>query len=280
MNDLFTIGEFSRATHLSVKALRHYHDVGLLEPVAVDPATGYRAYSVGQIPAAQVIRRLRDLDMPLDQVHAVLEASDAGDVDERDRVILVHLERMEQQLEQTKASVSSLRALLEGSPPDFEVEYRSIAPTRALAIRDQVGWNDAEAWLTTAFGELHASLLDAGLTRVGPDSALYATEFFEAHVGEVVAFVPVAAASTRPTTPELIEIPASTLAVAVHHGVFAELDRAYAALGAFVAGNAIGAVGPIREHYVVTGDDCDDPSDLCTEVGWPVVPNGRTEPRR
>ena len=52
------MGDFSRATHLSIKTLRHYHQVGLLEPTAVNPDTGYRYYSAGQIPTAQVIRRL------------------------------------------------------------------------------------------------------------------------------------------------------------------------------------------------------------------------------
>jgi hypothetical protein len=40
---LLGIGDFSRATQLSVKMLRHYHQIGLLEPVDVDRATGYRA---------------------------------------------------------------------------------------------------------------------------------------------------------------------------------------------------------------------------------------------
>jgi DNA-binding transcriptional MerR regulator len=44
-----TIGDFSRATHLSVKMLRHYHDIGLLEPAGVDPYTGYRRYGTAQI---------------------------------------------------------------------------------------------------------------------------------------------------------------------------------------------------------------------------------------
>ena len=38
MDVLLTIGEFSKMTYLSVKALRHYHDVGLLEPAAVEQA--------------------------------------------------------------------------------------------------------------------------------------------------------------------------------------------------------------------------------------------------
>ena len=59
------IGDFSRATHLSVRMLRHYHELGLLEPVDVDLDSRYRRYAPEQIVTAQVIRRFRDLDMPL-----------------------------------------------------------------------------------------------------------------------------------------------------------------------------------------------------------------------
>ena len=62
---MLAIGEFSRLTHLSVRTLRRYHDADLLEPAAVDDATGYRYYSAEQIPTAQVIHRLRELDVPL-----------------------------------------------------------------------------------------------------------------------------------------------------------------------------------------------------------------------
>ena len=64
MRPRVTIGDFSRASHLSVKTLRHYHEVGLLEPSEVDPGNGYRYYAEDQIPMAQVIRRLRGLQMP------------------------------------------------------------------------------------------------------------------------------------------------------------------------------------------------------------------------
>src|SRR5262249_2969673 len=37
-----TIGDFARMTHLSVKALHHYHDQGLLVPADIDRWTGYR----------------------------------------------------------------------------------------------------------------------------------------------------------------------------------------------------------------------------------------------
>src|SRR5262249_25494316 len=65
MRGRLAIGDFSRMTHLSVKALRHYHELGLLEPDEIDPASGYRFYRPGQVQTAQVIRRLRDLGMSL-----------------------------------------------------------------------------------------------------------------------------------------------------------------------------------------------------------------------
>ncbi len=73
-----TVGDFSRITHLSVKTLRHYHDVGLLEPVTVNASTGYRYYSAEQVPTAQVIRRLRDLAMPVGEVKALPDSAYTG----------------------------------------------------------------------------------------------------------------------------------------------------------------------------------------------------------
>src|SRR4051812_12151780 len=72
MTVLLTIGEFSRMTHLSVKALRHYHDVGLLEPADMDNSTGHWLYAARQVPTAQLVRRFRDLEMPLEDVRSVL----------------------------------------------------------------------------------------------------------------------------------------------------------------------------------------------------------------
>jgi DNA-binding transcriptional MerR regulator len=76
VNSTLPIGDFSRAPHLGVKTLRHYHQVGLLEPVDVDVKSGYRRYGAEQIVTAQIIRRFRDLEMPLDDIQIVLQAPD------------------------------------------------------------------------------------------------------------------------------------------------------------------------------------------------------------
>jgi DNA-binding transcriptional MerR regulator len=122
-----TIGEFSRMTHLSVKTLRHCHDVGVLVPAAIDGETGYRFCGTDQVTAAQVIRRRRDLGMPLDGIRSVLLAPDLA---ARNRQIAERLERMERQLAQTQAAVSGLRALLGGTGPRPAVEFRTIPGRR------------------------------------------------------------------------------------------------------------------------------------------------------
>src|SRR5215510_1494545 len=106
MSTTLSIGDFSLMTHLSIKALRYYHQVGLLEPAEVNPHTGYRSYSVEQLPTAQIIQRFRDLGMPIDEVKAVLAAPD---LDSRTSLIATHLGRLEGELAQTREAVLSLR---------------------------------------------------------------------------------------------------------------------------------------------------------------------------
>src|SRR5713101_3888525 len=73
-----TIGEFSRITHLSIKTLRRYHEAAILEPAHVDRQTGYRYYSVDQVPTAQVIHRFRELGMPVREVGELVAVTDPG----------------------------------------------------------------------------------------------------------------------------------------------------------------------------------------------------------
>ncbi|HET6833690.1 MAG TPA: MerR family transcriptional regulator [Acidimicrobiales bacterium] len=261
MDVLVTIGQFSKMTYLSVKALRHYHDVGLLEPMAVDPSSGYRLYSAGQVATAQAIRRFRDLDMPLDRIRAVL---DAPDVASRNEAILVHLRHMQDQLARTQTTVGSLQALLEDVGPPAAVELRSVPAMHALAISERVGFDECAPWLGGALAELHKALRASGIDPVGSDGALYPDEFFEAGAGDVVAFVPVGEPVLRTGPGRAIprEIAAGELAVMVHTGPFDDIDRTYGALGTVVAERGIAASGPIREHYLADGR---------AEVCWPVI---------
>ena len=273
MAALLSIGEFSRLTHVSVKALRHYHDLELLSPARIDPGSGYRFYSTAQAPTAQLIRRFRDLGMPLEQVKLVLAASDPL---VREEVIAGHLRSMERQLEQTQAAVASLRQLLEGGgAPGLDVVFRSPAATAAVTATARVAWDEVFEWLPDTFADLRRQLgADAGL-RGGPDGAYYTAEMFESHIGEVTAFIPLSASAAAGTSAGFggDTLPEGPMAVATHHGTLRELDRTYAALGSYVAeqGLASPTRTAIRENYLVGMHDTKDERGLITEVCWPVL---------
>ena len=78
-DDLLSIGRFARLAGLSVGALRHYDELGLLRPAAIDRYTGYRRYRRTQLETARTIARLRDLELPLDEIRDVLAMDDPAE---------------------------------------------------------------------------------------------------------------------------------------------------------------------------------------------------------
>jgi DNA-binding transcriptional MerR regulator len=261
-----SIGDFSRITHLSVKTLRRYHEAALLQPAEVDPRTGYRYYALAQVPAAQVIRRFRELGMPVREVRELLATADPQ---ARSALIAGHLDRLEDQLGQTRAAVASLRRLLQPASPPVQVEIRAAEAVTAAAIGATVDHSEVAAWYGAAIAELDQALRTAQLTPGAPCGGLYDNELFTDDRGNAVVYVPVAsppaAGRVRPFT-----VPAAELAITVHHGPHDDIDVSYGQLGTYVAEHALAVAGPVRETYLTGPRDTSDSAAWRTEIGWPV----------
>ncbi|MEY9912909.1 DNA-binding transcriptional MerR regulator [Catenulispora sp. MAP12-49] len=265
------IGDFSRATHLSVKTLRYYHRVGLLTPADVDADTGYRWYTADQIPTAQVIRRFRDLDMPVDHIHAVLRAPDLYT---RNKLISEHLANLEQTLAQTQSAVASLRDLLAGPTAAAPVSHRRATATMTAAVTTVVDKGDFLPWYQGALAELHATIEARGMRATGPAGGLYDGELFTDERGQATVFVPTEAEIPRLGRVEPLVVPAAELAVIEHPGSTADLDRAYGTLATYVASHELRLDGPIREYYLIGRQDTADDKQWRTEVCWPIFSTG------
>jgi DNA-binding transcriptional MerR regulator len=132
---LLSIGRFAAITGLTVTALRHYDEVGLLPPAHVDPATGYRWYETGQAPRADIIRRLRAVDLPLDEVDDVVDA--VGDPDRVRALLDVHERRLAERAAVTLAiqdQLSTLTKELEAMALPTTEEGAAVGPVAAVRI--------------------------------------------------------------------------------------------------------------------------------------------------
>jgi DNA-binding transcriptional MerR regulator/effector-binding domain-containing protein len=262
-----TIGAFSRLTHLSVKTLRYYHEVGLLAPAVVDQESGYRYYQPGQAHSAHLVRRFRDLGLPVADVKAVLAAPDPV---ARDAILAGHLDRMREQLRQTEAAVDSLRRMLEGGPTAGAIEERVLGGGPTVSVAADLRRSDVAAWWRDAFASLRSITAAAGLEQTGPVGGLFDDELFTQDAGHARVYLPVAAAPALDGTGARWELPAGRFAVALHSGPHRDVDRTYALLGTYAASRGRDGSGPVRERYLA--DPLNTPSaQWRTEVCWPLA---------
>jgi DNA-binding transcriptional MerR regulator len=263
------IGDFARATHLTIKTLRHYHGIGLLEPAEVDEFTGYRRYGTDQISQALIISRFRKLDMPLDTIHEVLAAPDLMT---RNAVIAAHLERLEAALEHTRSAALSLRDLLgRAEPLPTTIELLAVPATAAAAITATIAADDDTIpWVLGALGELRATLAAQDITVTGPAGGIFADELFTEARGEATLFLPCVGEIRPAGRVRSVIVPEAELATIVHAGPHTDIDRSYGALAAYVAEHALAVPGPIREYYLTDLADTPDRERWRTRIGWPI----------
>lgn len=259
-----TIGTFSAITHLSVRTLRRYHEAGLIEPAAVDGVSGYRYYTAAQIPTAQVVHRLRELDVPLAEVRAIIATDDPH---RRGELVAGHLRRLEGELTRTREVVASLRQLLAPDVDEIRVELRSVPARTVAAVRARVERERIHAWYAVAMAELDAAF--PAPERTGPPGGRYANELFSDGVGELLVYHPVGEPRSAGRI-EVAELAPVELAVAHHPGPHDDIDITYGRLGAWVVQHALAVAGPVHETYLVGPRDTPVAAEWRTEIGWPI----------
>ena len=108
--ELVGVGVFAQLSGLTVETLRHYHQVGLLVPVQVDDRTGYRRYRLRQLPRACTLAALRDVGMPLEDVAAIVDATDRG---ARRARLVEHRRRLTETARQAAGRVDAMDRMIE-----------------------------------------------------------------------------------------------------------------------------------------------------------------------
>jgi DNA-binding transcriptional MerR regulator len=262
-----SIGDFAVMTSLSRKALRHYHDIGILEPAHIDSQTGYRFYDTSQVDHAHIIRRFRSLGMSIPDIKALLSTEDAA---ARTEIITTHLEQMEVQLQHTRDTVGALRELLSPVHTPAYVQVRREPALAVWSIGATIEMAEIDSWFAASLRRLR----DAVATATGAPSAvvpggLYDRALFLESRGNATLFVPAPPSAEPPEGIRAEVLPQAEFAVLTHSGGHDGIDRSYGALGTYANEHLISHQGPIREHYL--GATPSEPTTFtATEICWPI----------
>lgn len=268
---MFRIGEFSKLSQVTVKALRYYDEIGLLKPAKVDPFTGYRYYSADQLPRLNRILALKDLGLSLAQISRLLD----GDLPPAQIRGMLRMKQTElqQRLEEEQARLVRVEWRLrqieqEETMTTEEVVLKKIPAITAASVRDIIPtYSD----INRLYSEIFAHLGQHGVRPAGPPLAIYHDQEYRERDADVEAAVPVNGEMPEGDRVKIRQLPSITeMACIVHQGGYDTIGEAYNRLMAWIEANGYRICGPNREVYVQGPEPGRDPSTYVTEVRFPV----------
>jgi DNA-binding transcriptional MerR regulator len=269
---MLKIGDFARLSQLPVKTLRYYDDLGLIRPAHVDVSTGYRYYSVEQLPRLNRLLALKDLGFSLEQIAGVL--NDGITHEQLRGMLMLKRAEGEDRLKEERDRIARIEARLrnielEDAMPEFDVALKTVPPMMVAACRVHIPTNDmVPAVLGKAFDQTYEHIRSQGGKALDPCMALWHTtaDTYADEDAEVV--VPINRDLPESEQVKVYELAGGTFASSVHHGDFAEFTQLHPTLLRWIDANGYRVIGPSREIYVQ--HDAGQSNNSVTEVQYPV----------
>jgi DNA-binding transcriptional MerR regulator len=269
VHGLLSIGQFSQIARLSVRTLRRYDEQGLLLPAMVDTVTNRRYYSPAQAGDARTIRLLRDLDVPLAQVRALvgeLTPEAAG------RRLREHRDHLADDLVNRQRVLAELDTLIEdlSTLTHRPVERRSVDEQIIVSVRRQCALEDIGLVVGDAATALFAHLRNNLAYPVGPLLTIYPGDEFDPAMLDVEIALPIGVWVRAGHEVAVRVVPRFEALCTLHLGPYTGIGDAYEALGRAADGQGLVLGADPREVHLV-GPDRADPQELRTEVLWPLA---------
>jgi DNA-binding transcriptional MerR regulator/effector-binding domain-containing protein len=267
---VYTIGEFSKITGLTVKTLRFYHEQGLLVPTSVDDETGYRYYDHAKIETGRAITHLRSLDLCLDEIGAILRSAgddaDLREVMERQKALLeTKIQRYREivrSLNQFLADEEKARTLM--SQSSFQIVEKTTDPILVAGIRMKGRYTDCGP----VFARIGRSL---GRYISGKPLMLHYDSEYRDEDADFEPCMPVRACQPVDGI-SIRQLPGGRCVSLLHKGPYDQLGQSYAKVLAYVRANGYDVRVPTREIYhkgpgmIFRGN----PKNYLTEIQIPV----------
>jgi len=269
---MFKIGEFSKLSRVSVKALRLYDELGLLPPAAVDKWTGYRYYEAGQLGRLHRILALKDLGFSLGEIGELLRGELSGEelrgvMKAKHAEVAARAREAQDRLALVEARLAALEQ--EETMSAYEVVLKEVPAVRVAAVRDLIPNYPTQGHLwDELMGHIHRHGVKWG---AAPCFTLYHDECYKEKDVDAEAAEPITGPCPETDRVKVREVAGGLMACAVHKGPYDGLYGAYEAILRWAEANGYRSVGPDRDVYLVGPADTKDPAEYVTEVQEPVA---------
>jgi len=254
---MFRIGEFAQIAQVSGRQLRFYDQLGLLKPTRVDAETGYRYYSIRQLPRLNSILALKELGLSLDQIGPLL--GDSISPLELRAMLALKRAQVERALVEEEARLRHIDSRIaeidrSGGMEGYDVITRSVAATPFLSLRHRF------ADMAEVFHMVRA-VAEAGQRQIKPAVRDRLVVVAHGDGEDDVLDLEVGYTLVRPTN-QLVQVasdlalrptelpPVETMATIVRQGTTPESHRAFSAIGTWIEANAYAIAGPCREVFL------------------------------
>lgn len=269
---MLKIGDFSQLSRISIKMLRHYDEIGLLDPAQVDPITGYRYYSEEQLPVAGRIQVLKNMGFGLAPIAQIL--AKYHDSRQMEQFLLIRQKELEEQARMTQQRLQLLGNTInwlrkDGNIMDYDVTLKVLPERYVVSLRKVIPSYDCEGLLWQQM-----------MQEIGPQNVQMATPsyglavfhdegFKESDVDvEVQCCVSGSYEDTenvRFKTVAPIQIASST-----YKGSYDQITRVNSAVANWIKDNGYEFAGKSFCIYHVSPSETENPEELVTEVCFPV----------
>jgi DNA-binding transcriptional MerR regulator len=285
-DELLTIGAFAARTRLSVKALRLYDRLGLLAPVHVDEASGYRYYRAEQVERARLVALLRQLDMPLALIAEVVEA----DGEPAAGLLAAYWTDVETRHAGQRTLAEYLRGRLSGRSSEmygkFVVETVDVPEQVVITEKRHTLADELPAWIGASLGRLESASRECGGI-TAPPFVVYHSEVSMESDGPAESCVPVADEAAarawaerhgRAWETKVRVEPARRLAytrITKAQVAHPQILAAFEAVEEWMKTRGLEYDGPCREIYFADWDAAGAEDPVC-DVAFPVRPAARS----
>jgi DNA-binding transcriptional MerR regulator len=259
---MFRIGEFAQIAQVSGRQLRFYDQLGLLQPAHVDQQTGYRYYTIRQLPRLNSILALKDLGLSLEQIGPLLDR-EMSPAELRSMLTLkrAQLERSLQEEEARLRHIESRIAQIDrdGKADGFDVIVKSTPPTPFLAVNCSCDNMDEVVRMVRTVAE-------EGTRQIRPALRDKLIVVARNDVDAEKLDLDIGFSLTRPSNASVrvagdlvlraTELPAiETMATLVRPGTNAESHTSFGTVGRWIEANHYEIAGPCREIFLepITG---------------------------